>query len=60
MDVQVKEIVEGVKPKTLPVPYTTKAKKNLQKQQKAFKRKTGGRISVKSLAGKLLETATLE
>ena len=62
MDGQVKEIVEVQKhkpAKTLPVPYTTKARHNLTHLQKAFKKKTGGSISLKAIACRLLETATL-
>lgn len=60
MDEQVKEMVEVRKAvKTLPVPYSRKARKNLIVQQGQYQQKYGKKISAKALAGKLLETATL-
>lgn len=61
MDGQVKEKVEPAKSrvKTLPVPYTRKAKRNLILQQGIYQQRHGKKINVKDLAGHLLETARL-
>lgn len=60
MEGEVKETVEVRKRvKTLPVPYSKKAKRNLIIQQGQFQQKHGKKINVKALAGLLLETASL-
>ena len=59
MDEQVKELDEVSKPVVLPLSLSKKAHENIKRQQKAFRRKTGGNISLKAVSVKLLETASL-
>jgi hypothetical protein len=56
---EVKVKLEESKSPVLPVELSKKAHANLLKVQSRFKKKHGSKISLKAIANKMLETATI-